>query len=276
MPSDDITRLYDFTPSTTIVSDQVDQELNLLVTTCNGKFGRSVDNTLSGSNTFTGAASFSSTVGFTTSIPTLPAATPTMTNEVTSKAYVDSRTFPTGALNIYVGTTAPTGWVLSAGGTIGNASSGATTRANADTSDLFTLLWNSLADGQAAVSGGRGVSAAADFAANKTIALPDLRGRIAVGKDDMGGSAANRITSASTNGANATTLGGVGGAQTHTLTVPEMPAHTHSIGTAITITAGAGGIAEATPGAVNSGSTGGGGAHSNTQPWIALNYIIKL
>src|SRR5258708_1610023 len=48
-----------------------------------------------------------------------------------------------------------------------------------------TLLWNSWADAQAPVSSGRGASAAADFAAHKTITLPDLRGRVVAGLDNL-------------------------------------------------------------------------------------------
>jgi len=100
---------------------------------------------------------------------------------------------PTGMIAPYIGTSAPTGWVLASGKTIGNASSSATERANADTETLFALLWNTFADAQAAVSTGRGVSAAADYAANKTIVVPDLRGRTIFGLDNIGGSAASRL-----------------------------------------------------------------------------------
>jgi hypothetical protein len=79
-----------------------------------------------------------------------------------------------------------TGYVRLNGRTIGNASSSATERANADTSALFTYLWNNLIDAIAPVSGGRGATAAADFAANKNITLPDGRGTMFVGLDDMG------------------------------------------------------------------------------------------
>lgn len=78
-------------------------------------------------------------------------------------------------------TTAPTGTLVPNGGTIGSESSGATNRANADTSDLFTVLWNStsntdlpIQDSTGAAST-RGASAAADFAANKRMPLPNIQ-----------------------------------------------------------------------------------------------------
>ncbi len=182
--------------------------------------------------------------------------------------------------------TSSTGWVLLNGGTIGDGSSGAT-RANADTSALFTLLWTNLTNTElpildSAGSGStRGASAAADFAAHKRLPVPDARGRTVIGLDNMGGSAASRITSASVNGANSTTLGAAGGAQTHTLLIAESPAHDHS---GLTGTAGstAGGstrpaMSDASNVAVAGiPSKGGDGAHSNTQPWITANTFIKL
>src|SRR5512139_3668854 len=82
------------------------------------------------------------------------------------------------------------GWVRDNGRTIGSATSGGTERANADTQALFTFLWNNFADAVCPVSTGRGASAAADWGANKTIGLPDKRGYIAGGVDDMGNAAA--------------------------------------------------------------------------------------
>jgi microcystin-dependent protein len=84
-----------------------------------------------------------------------------------------------------------TAWVRLNGRTIGNAASGATERANADTSALFAFLWANNSNAVAPVSGGRGASAVADYAANKTIGLVDMRGRVPAGLDDMGNSAAN-------------------------------------------------------------------------------------
>lgn len=108
--------------------------------------------------------------------------------------------------------TGDTKWTLAAGSitgfvrmnlrTIGSAISGATERANADTENLFTYLWNNLPDSEAPVSGGRGASAAADYAANKTIGVPTMKGLTLFGVDDMGGTAAGAIqaiTTCSTN-----------------------------------------------------------------------------
>lgn len=92
-----------------------------------------------------------------------------------------------------------------------------------------------------------------------TFNVPDMRGRAIIMVD--GG--ANRITSASTNGANADTLAGVGGAETHTLTHAERPS----------ATAGGAGSPSVTE---NSDTVyRAANPHSNTQPWIAVEYIIK-
>ena len=89
--------------------------------------------------------------------------------------------FVTGMLIPYCQTTPPAGWVSLNDGTIGNASSGASTRANADTEALYTMLWetsNAEVPGYIPIYDSvgapttRGASAAADFAANKMLSLP--------------------------------------------------------------------------------------------------------
>lgn len=123
---------------------------------------------------------------------------------------------PTATIEIIPFTTVPSGWVLMDDGTIGNASSGATTRANADTEDLFTELWNSCADSECPVSSGRGASAAADFAANKTIQLPQI---------------VDALIAAAGSGAGLTSrsLAVQTGADDITIAEDEVPSHTHTL-----------------------------------------------
>jgi microcystin-dependent protein len=105
-----------------------------------------------------------------------------------------------------------------------------------------------------------------------TFNVPDLRGRAGIGRDNMGGTAASRITTAGS-GIAGVNLGDAGGAQTVTLTTTEMPAHTHTgaLGVGSFVAQGACGSG----GNVNTGSTGGGAAHQNTQPSAIVNKIIK-
>lgn len=131
-----------------------------------------------------------------------------------------------GMLQPYYGTSAPSGWVRAAGRTIGSASSGATERANADCEDLFVHLWT--VDANLTVSGGRGANAAADWAANKTITLPDLRERAIAGLATMGNSDAGIVADTYvTAGTNTSTLGAVAGVDDLTLSEAQLPAHDH-------------------------------------------------
>lgn len=123
-------------------------------------------------------------------------------------------------MKVAYGTSVLSGFVRANGRTIGNATSGATERANADTSALFACLYN--ADANLVVSGGRGASAAADFAANKTIALPDMRGRAMAGLDDMGNTAAGVLTGTNF-GVTPTVLGAKGGAESHSVAQANLP-----------------------------------------------------
>ncbi|RAI31493.1 hypothetical protein [Rhodoplanes serenus] len=126
----------------------------------------------------------------------------------------------TGDVKHKYGTGPISGWVRANGRTIGSATSGATERAHADAQALFEYLWS--ADSNLSVSGGRGASANADWLANKTIALPDARGRALAGLDDMGSTAAGRLTS-SFFGATATVLGAAGGAESRSLSATNLP-----------------------------------------------------
>lgn len=95
-----------------------------------------------------------------------------------------------------------------------------------------------------------------------TFNLPDMRGRVPVGCD------ANLA------------IGAKVGTRTHTLTVDEIPTHTHNIPIQIysnnfgdqSISGNAAGAAKLG----TTGYTGGGAAHNNMQPSIGVNYIIKV
>jgi len=139
---------------------------------------------------------------------------------------VDATTIlATGDIKVRYGTGAVTGFVRLNGRTIGSSTSGAAERANADAQALFEFLWT--ADANLAVSTGRGASANADWVANKTLALPDFRGRAIAGLDDMGNSAAGRLT-ATYFGTAATALGAAGGAESATLVTANLPPYTPS------------------------------------------------
>lgn len=64
-----------------------------------------------------------------------------------------------------------------------------------------------------------------------TFNLPDMRGRVVAGLDNMGGTSANRLTDSTTQGLNGDTLGDTGGEEAHTQTSSELVSHTHGVGT---------------------------------------------
>jgi|HubBroStandDraft_6_1064221.scaffolds.fasta_scaffold00050_157 microcystin-dependent protein len=183
-------------------------------------------------------------------------------------------TIPVGAVMDYAGGAAsiplPPGWLLCFGQQVSTTTYAA----------LFAVLGNLY---------GAGVG---------TFGIPDYRGRATYGQDNMGGSAANRITIAGLN-FDGTILGNVGGNQNHTLTTAELAAHNHGITdpghnhTTSTPVPGGGSSFEtwntsslatgATLGGPNTGSSttgitinnaGSGNAHTILSPAIITNKII--
>jgi microcystin-dependent protein len=102
--------------------------------------------------------------------------------------------FQAGFISAYAGSTAPAGWLLCYGQAISRTTYAA----------LFSAIGTAFGAGDGST----------------TFGLPDLRGRLPVGRDDMGTVAANRVTNAGS-GIAGTTLGASGGdqlAQQHTHT----------------------------------------------------------
>lgn len=166
---------------------------------------------------------------------------------------------PAGLMAPYPGATAPTGWLLCFGQAVSRATYSA----------LFAVISTTYGSGDGST----------------TFNLPDLRGRVIAGQDDMGGTSANRLTGLS-GGVDGDVLGGTGGAESHTLTEAEIPSHSHIDG--YSNGGGGGTYGDTTAASVsdmsmngsstshpNTSSTGGDGAHNNVQPTIILNYIIK-
>lgn len=184
------------------------------------------------------------------------AATPIVVSEVT----------PVGTILPWAGGSAPTGYLLCNGGTFDSG----------DYPELATLLGDQFGTHS-----------------GSTYYLPNLQGRTVVGAG----------TSTDDNAVEETfTLNDTGGEFEHILTISEIPSHTHimfyknsdvtgtghtpidSIAQYCANSAGYGSYGDynaaqspsnATPNIGKVLETGSGSAHTNLQPWIALNYIIK-
>lgn len=152
------------------------------------------------------------------------AADPTVSTDLATKNYVDTTTssfFSTGDVKLTIKSVADAGWVLFDDGTIGSATSGASSRANADTQALFTLIFNNIIDVWAPIftSGGGATtraaqsSAAAAWTANCRISLTKVLGRAlgVAGNNGTPGTAGTWLTGQTT------------GLETHTLSTPEIP-----------------------------------------------------
>jgi len=186
---------------------------------------------------------------------------------------------PVGAVCDYAGSAAPTFWLFCYGQTV----------LRADYPALF-----------AAIGTTHGSTDSTNFK------LPDCRGRVKAGLDNMGGTSAARLSAVMTS----TTLGAVGGLAEITLTASQMPAHTHSF-SATTSSSGSHNHDYSRPASLSTqnlgtdnaifpqvsyngfstlntstdgahthtvsgttGSAGSGAAHDNVQPTIMFNTMI--
>lgn len=168
--------------------------------------------------------------------------------------------FVAGMLMPYAGSSAPSGWLMCYGQAVSRT---------VTYSALFAAIGTSYGSGDGST----------------TFNIPDLRGRVPAGKDDMGGSAASRLTSA-ISGVDGATLGASGGdqrQQSHTHTATDS-GHTHTY-TSVSSAGGAGNIqgGGGSPSAPNTGTgfanitvaSTGAGSSQNVQPTLIFNYIIK-
>jgi Microcystin-dependent protein len=163
-----------------------------------------------------------------TDVGTMAIVGPSSSSGGGSEVPVDSAAIAsTGDVKWRAGTGTLTGWVRLNGRTMGSASSGATEEASSDTEACYIYLWENFSDAICPVTGGRGISGAVDFAADKPIALLDMRSRGMFGLDDMGNSALSAFTGITFADGDATTAGAAGGAATQTLTTAKIPSHTH-------------------------------------------------
>lgn len=115
-----------------------------------------------------------------------------------------------------------------------------------------------------------------------TFGVPDLRGRVVAGLDDMGGGPANRLAAILPS----TTLGAAGGNQVHALTQAQLAPHGHNYNItrlveqrprhADNITPGEWAVSslDAPPNITDTSITGNGQPHLNVQPTLLLNKLI--
>jgi microcystin-dependent protein len=172
---------------------------------------------------------------------------------------------PVGTTQSFAGSTAPIGWLLCYGQTLNAVT-------NPIYADLFSVIGTTY--------GGSG---------NTAFSVPDLRGRAPHGKDDMGGSAANRITSG-VSGITGTTLGASGGSEAMHQHTHTQNAHNHAPnqgtgfvttnGSVVGSTAGSAGYLYAYQPSTTASTTAtnqntGTGNSQNMPPTIITNFIIK-
>lgn len=152
--------------------------------------------------------------------------------------------FPIGVIMPTATATAPNGWLICDGSEVSRATY----------SVLFSAIGEIYGTGDGAT----------------TFNLPNLKGKIPVGYDESDTDFNN--------------IGKTGGEKTHTLTVNEMPAHSHSgvIAYVYNNTGYSSQIVQVEYGSGNntfssnatSKTTGGGQPHNIVQPYVVMNYII--
>lgn len=177
---------------------------------------------------------------------------------------------PTGTVQAFAGETIPEGWMLCDGSAISRI----------DFNDLFEVIGEKYGTGDGTFTmewsdtNGDGNMQQDEFTnIPSTFNIPDLRGRVIIGPDNMGGNNAGVVQ-------NLNDIGVTGGSETHTLSIEEMPTHSHSITTISGgqhTDAGSGSYTDYSTFSEQQTSTEGENQpHNIMQPYTSINYIIKL
>ena len=163
-------------------------------------------------------------------------------------SWSSSGSIPIGMVAPFAGSTAPTGWLLCYGQNVSRATYSALR-------DVLNYAFGS-GDG------------------STTFGLPDLRGRVVAGLNNMGGTGSSALNGQSWS----STLGqsGAGGSQSHTLSTSEMPSHNHSTISygyfnAYVANQALNAVQNYSQGFTVTGSAGSGLSHNNVQPTMVLN-----
>ena len=148
---------------------------------------------------------------------------------------------PSGTVLAFSGSTVPTGYLLLNGQAVSRTTYAA----------LFAIISTTFGAGDGST----------------TFNLPDCRGRVLVGVSTDSEFSA---------------LGKTGGSKTHTLTIDQIPSHSHAVyNSGSNIVASGSSIGQEVLGSSSSrgwytGGQGGDGSHNNLQPFIAMNYIVRI
>ena len=150
---------------------------------------------------------------------------------------------PTGILLPYAGTAPPNGWMLCNGQEVSRETY----------PNLFTVIGHSYGIGDGST----------------TFNLPDLRGRMPMGLDNMGGISADRVANAE-----ADSIGGNAGEEMHQLSIDELPSRIGYTGHANRGQGDSGGSFNYVH-QLHTDTIGDDQPHNNMPPYLSLSYIIK-
>lgn len=194
-----------------------------------------------------GGSAGASLIGYYDSVNLVPQTVNTFLNNLPTWLTPQLSVVPTGTVLDYAGTAAPTGYLVCNGSAVSRTTYAA----------LFAAIGTTWGNGDGST----------------TFNLPSLARSVTVG---AGGSGSGTLGNA---------VGDTGGAETHTMTVSEMPAHAHPGSNAFVNTgiAGSGAISVFEPNDSSQGSAalpiasqGSGTAFNIIQPSAVMNKIIKI